>query len=57
MLRTRLVRAAAVTTLALGAAAVTPALVAQATTAQHTRTTATTVWEIAPAGKVTTVWE
>lgn len=55
MLRTRLTKAAAVTTLAL--VALTPALVAHATADQNTHTAATTIWETAPAGKFTTIWE
>ncbi|MFK0254074.1 hypothetical protein [Streptomyces sp. NPDC090445] len=54
MLRNRLAKAAAVTSLAF--AALTPALVGQAT-ADETRVTATTAWETAPAGKFTTAWE
>ncbi|MGW0391588.1 hypothetical protein ACWDYJ_11950 [Streptomyces sp. NPDC003042] len=54
MLRTRLAKAAAVTSLAF--AAFTPALVGPAS-ADDTRITATTAWETAPAGKNTTAWE
>ncbi|WP_327253400.1 hypothetical protein [Streptomyces sp. NBC_01244] len=55
MLRTRLAKAAAVTTLAL--AAITPVLAGQsaaATAADETRITATTGWQTAPVGKLTT---
>ncbi|MFJ6054374.1 hypothetical protein [Streptomyces sp. NPDC092307] len=55
MLRTSLTRAAAVSTLAL--AAFTAVLAGHTGADQYTRTTATTVWETAPAGKFTTVWE
>ncbi len=58
MLRTRLAKAAAVTTLAL--AAITPVLAGQftaATTADETRITATTGWQTAPVGKLTTGWQ
>ncbi|MFZ3498442.1 hypothetical protein ACODT5_35320 [Streptomyces sp. 5.8] len=59
MLRTRLAKAAAVTTLAL--AAITPVLAGQftaaTTTADETRITATTGWQTAPVGKLTTGWQ
>ncbi|WP_158820836.1 MULTISPECIES: hypothetical protein [unclassified Streptomyces] len=53
MLRTRLTRAAAVSTLA----AFTAVLAGHTGADRYTRTTATTVWETAPVGKFTTVWE
>lgn len=58
MLRTRLAKAAAVSTLTL--AAITPALAGQftaAATADDTRITATTGWQTAPVGKATTGWQ
>ncbi|GHD76743.1 hypothetical protein OHU17_20195 [Streptomyces goshikiensis] len=54
MLRTRLVKAAAVTTLALAAFA--PALTAHGA-GRTGHVSATTAWETAPAGKNTTAWE
>ncbi|MFG2714783.1 hypothetical protein ACGFX2_30140 [Streptomyces goshikiensis] len=55
MLRTHLVKAAAVTTLALAAFAA-PALTAH-TAGQTSHVSATTAWETAPTGKNTTAWE
>lgn len=57
MLRTRLAKAAAVASLAVAVAAVAPAVAAHTTGTSDTRVTATTVWETAPVGKNTTVWE
>ncbi|MFF3216398.1 hypothetical protein ACFYYB_37995 [Streptomyces sp. NPDC002886] len=58
MLRTRLVKAAAVASLALAVATVTPALAAHGTgNTSETRVSATTAWETAPVGKNTTAWE
>lgn len=54
MLRTRLVKAAAVTTLALAAFA--PALTAHGA-GRTGHVSATTAWETAPTGKNTTAWE
>lgn len=53
MLRIRLVKAAAVASLAFSVAAITPALAGHA----DTRVTATTAWETAPVGLNTTAWE
>lgn len=54
MLRTYLVKAAAVATLALAAVTVTPALAAHDA---GTTVTATTGWQTAPVDKNTTGWQ
>ncbi|WP_371616488.1 hypothetical protein [Streptomyces sp. NBC_00454] len=57
MLRTRLVKAAAVASLAFAVTAFAPAVAAHTIGTSDTRVTATTAWETAPVGKNTTAWE
>ncbi|KPI14733.1 MULTISPECIES: hypothetical protein [unclassified Streptomyces] len=56
MLRTHLVKAAAVASLAFSVAAITPAFAGHGDSAA-TRVTATTAWETAPVTLKTTAWE